>query len=69
MSGQHELGVLYSSVPRQQRAAQHPASHPLPPLLNVDQINPAAAAAAAMLSLDNQLTLQVLKTDSLVSFA
>lgn len=32
-------------------------------LQNVDQINP----AAAMFSLDNQLSLQVLKTDTLVS--
>lgn len=38
-----------------------PSTHS--PLQNVDQINP----AAALLSLDNQLTLQVLKTDSLVS--
>lgn len=33
------------------------------PLQNVDQINP----AAAMFSLDNQSTLQVLKTDTVVS--
>ena len=64
VSGQHELGVLsYSSVPKPRKTAELPDNHPLPLCTNVDQINP----AAAMFSLDNQLTLQVLKTDTLVS--
>jgi len=39
-----------------------PSTHS--PFQNVDQINP---ERAAMFSLDNQLTVQVLKTDTLVS--
>lgn len=56
-------GVLsYSSVPKPERLQSlQPPTHS--PLQNVDQIN----QAAAMFSLNNQSTLQVLKTDTVVS--
>lgn len=65
VSGQRESDLLScSSGPKPWKTAELPAAHS--PSHNVDHINPAAEAPppAAMFSLDNQMSLQVLKTDT-----